>query len=198
MDSEQSKPLEDEVKKLREAYLKQGFLKHIRLLAFVEELPDSTFPLELFTEDGTSLGVLNFRRWKHGEVTNMHKLPFYSKIAVGEELTPEESIKFKAAKAEMVSLVVDNKRLWDEVATSHPGVLDEVFAVVSVLSGLSPKFIDELDDFMNEDFGYNYGMLWFYIFHKTPSEIAQLPETDVQTINMWLYKWSERLGRKGT
>ena len=196
MDSEQGKPVEADVQKLREAYLKEGFLKHLKILSFVEDSPDKTFPLEMSTSDGKSLGTLSFRRWRHGEVMNLHKLPFYSKVIMAQELTPQEKLQYVATKAEMVALATDNRRLWDEIVTDHPEVLDQTFDILSIFSGITPKFMQELEDFMNEDFGYNYGTLWFYIFHKTPSEIAQLPETDIQTVNMWLYKWSERLGRK--
>ena len=197
MDSEQGRPVDD-VKKLREAYLKEGFLKHLKILSFVEESPDKTYTLEISKDDGAFLGVIGFRKWKHGEVMNLHKLPFYHKIIMGEELTPEEKLQYRATKAEMVGMAVENRRLWEEMLTVHPDALEQTFGIISILSGLSPKFMEELEEFMNEDFGYNYGNLWFYLFHKTPSEIAELPETDVQTINMWLYKWSERVGRQRT
>lgn len=189
----QSKPIGEEFDKLREKYFQEA-LRHQKFLSQIEERADKTYILDLTDDNANRLCTIRLRKLRHGEAMLLHRLQFYHKIIQGKNLEPEEKAQYEALKAELVKMTISDKNQWEDHLSKHPELLTPVYNAVLAISGMTEGFAKDLEEFMNEEFGFGYGQIWFMLFGRTPSEIADLPETDVQAITMWIHKWSEKVG----
>ena len=184
---------EEKFTKLRKQLLSETVLKPQRFLTKIEQASDRIYTVDLPDQSGKKLGTLRFKRLTHGDIIQMNALPFYHKFLSHEKLTDDENERLKMMELEMIRAVTLDKARWDEIVQENDQLIEPVFNVVLAISGIDEQFNQELDDFMNTEFGYNYGFIWFGIFGKLPSEVAKLPESDVKTVTSWVVKWSERM-----
>ena len=191
MAEETGRPLTEgpEFDALRKEFLKETRFKHYPFLARLEEPADRVYEV---TYQGKKV---RFRKWTHGEVGYFLKLPFYTKIATNQELDPKEQAQFDALKTNMVSNILIDRPIWEEFLTD-PRFVDFMFYGAQYVSGMDKAFNDGLKDFMASDLGFTYGAIWFFHMKKTPSEVANLPESDISAVTSWFQNWVERAKRE--
>lgn len=180
-----------EVEKARAFLLSETVLKHAKFLGLVEKQRERVFAVPVDV-DGTT-EIFRFRRFTHEQATRITILPFFEKILSNSSLSEEEQKQWEAFQVEMlVEITIDSKK-WEDVISVKPHLVPILYSVVAHFSGLSDEFQSGLKDLMNSDFGFNYGYIWFNLFHLTPSQVSQLPETDVLMVHKWFETWFKRL-----
>ena len=182
-----------DLEKLRRDFLKAARFGHHEILGQLQQSKDKEYPFTI--SRGGKSAPIRFRRWKYGEAIVFTQLPFYDKILASETLTPDEMDRFALARVELVREACLDKNRWDELVELDPRVVDQAFITLTFMSGLNDSFAAKLVDFMDSDLGYNYGLIWFTILKRTPSEIADLPFADVMAVNVWAQKWGERMNK---
>ena len=189
MVQEDTKPVDWDL--LESKLLEKTTLEHEPFLALVESPADFIYSFNLKIGD-KDYGFVRFKKWTHEQAGRVRLLPFYFKLASKKKLTEEEEKSFTAFKIEMVSdCLVDRQRfdLGDTLFVNY------IYLMCAHVSGLDEDFTKSLEAFSNSDHGLNYGMLWFSMFGKTPSEVARLPESDVRVIYKWFEKYSEKVNQ---
>ena len=180
-----------EVDKLRGALLSETVLKHAKFLEQVEKEPSRIFAIPVEVDD--TIEVYRFRRLTHEQASRIFTLPIFDKMIANEKMTEQEERMMDAFQLEMViEVAVDNKK-WEAILQTRPVLIPVLYNIVSHFSGMTEEFQKGLADFVNEDFGFNYGYVWFQMFRLTPSQVAQLPETDVLLVQKWVEAWYKRL-----
>ncbi len=179
------------IEELKEKYFQQK-VQHYPIVARLEEPADRVFVTTFTSEEGKSLGKVRFRKWKHGEVGYLLKLPFYHKLVGNQELTEDEKVKLEALKAELVKIAMMDKGRWADFENDKR-FIDLMFWQIQTVTLLDGNSAKAMEEFVNDDLGFDYGYIWINLLHKTPSEVAVLPEGDVSFVNLWAKKWFERL-----
>jgi hypothetical protein len=138
---------------------------------------------------------LRFKRFTHGTADLLVGLSFYDKLITEPVvLTDEEMQRLLVVKKRMCLEAILDRDKWRPLL-DIPKVLAMVYNVIAVVSGLSPETDKGLEDFFDSDRGYAYGLLWFHEMHMTPSQVANLPESDVKAVQIWAGKWADRVPR---
>lgn len=174
------------VERLRERLYEDSIVTPQRFLAQVEVDADKIYTVAL------PEGTVRFRRWNHEEASRLFYLPFIRKLLTKDPLSEEEITQFSAFETEMVSEAILDAGKWASKLGDEKFV-STLYLIIATMSGMDEEFDTNLSKFMDSEFGFAYGWLWFQIFGKTPSEIAKLPETDVKTINRWIMNYAERM-----
>lgn len=183
--------------KLRERFTEQTLIEPQQFLAHIESDSNHVYvhPLKIGEKD---YGIIRFRRWSHEETNRFQYLPYLPKLLSGEALTPAEETEYLTFQAEMVVDALIDKTRWFHLLSEDEEFVRSVFNLISYVSGVHSEFDREMDDFVDSNLGYAYGLVWFQMMRRTPSEIAKLPETDVKTVNAWIIRWMERMQKDGS
>jgi len=186
----------EEEQRLR-AYLVEDTIKPSRFQMQFEEAAEKIYSLLIEDVDDQTGKVVNsnhiqFRRWHHEEAMLLYKLPFIPKLAAKQDLSEDEKKLWKEFKIEMISYALIDLHKWAN-HLNRDSFIDQMYVSISIVSGADPEFERKLEDFMNSDLGFVYGELWFLILHKTPSQIAKIPETDYIVINSWMKRYVQRM-----
>lgn len=182
--------------KLRSEYSEQKS-KHYSIISRLEEPADREYQAKFTAKDGRLLGVISYRKLLHGEIGYILRLPFIGKLVTQQELTPDEQAKFDVLKGELVDIAVlpKSKPLWDTLKTDKK-IVDALWVNIQYTSGMDSTFATQLDELTTDDFGFTYGAIALTLLHKTPSELALLPESDILFANLWFTKWAKRSQEK--
>ena len=184
----------EETKKLQKQIIERQIedsIKHEKFLALIETTPNFKFTIPI-KHNGKDK-KLTFRRWNHEEATRIRTMPIYSKLVKNETLDEDEEKQWFIFKIDIVSEVIDEKSLYDDLVKEDNQYVDSMFNIVAFFSGVNDDFDKKLKDFMESDYGYLYGYLWLQIQGKTPSDVAKLPEMDVKFARAWLSKALEKM-----
>ena len=188
-----------EHERLRKVFLNETFYKYQAILSRLED-PNLDKPLRfpLRRTDGTDLGTYEFRRFTHGEVTLLTRLPYFQKLAAkpAEPLTEAEQSGYELVKEELALRASTEPNRWQQLLEREPFQYRGVFSLLFTLSAMDEKFFEEMQSFFDSDLGYNYGLVWFSLFHLPPSLVAKLPESDYQAVMHWVAKWAERMAKR--
>jgi hypothetical protein len=190
--AEQPAPIALTPEELKETYYKDK-AKHSALLSRLEAPKDRKF-IATITKGPQTYRVA-YRELLHGEVALVGLLPFFYKLIADppQKLTEQEQARYDALKAELLDMAIldESRPTWEKLA-GDPRIADLMWQNVAYSSGLDKSFADQLDEFLTDNIGFNYGDIVFGLLRRTPSEVALLPEKDVVFANVWYQKWSER------
>lgn len=177
---------------LRAILAEESQVKPARFIARMEEPADKIYSVKI-EYLGKDHGILRFRRWSHEEASRILALPFAGKLLAKKELTAEEQNRLDAFHIEMVLDVIKDVSVWHKLIEENIELTANIYYLIQSISGADNQFDEQLDDFLKTDYAWLYGLTWFYIMRKTPSEVAKLPESDVKVIQAWVQTWLERV-----
>ena len=178
----------------RRKFLQATVFSKVRFLAQIERQSDEPYTVAIPAAfDGKEHGVLEFKKWTHQQANMFYKLPFIDKFEGKTPLTDEEKEKYLEFQRMMVLDSVLDKGKWKELIESSKQFVTMIFDLMAKVSGVTKDFESSLSEFMDSDYGLAYGLMWFQMFGKTPSEVAVLPEMDYKTVVAWMQRWMEKL-----
>ena len=145
--------------------------------------------------------ILRYHRWTHDQANILSELPFSWKFNLHEDdpntkLTPDEELKFRAIKLELIRKAILDKDNWAEFLNGyddHPREIEMIYLKIMFDSMNTKFFTEKLKEFMQTDEGYRYGYFWFIHLGKLPHEIGDMPDSSVKAANMWLALWGHKV-----
>lgn len=186
MASEQNKKVEISFKDLENKLIEENLkAERFRTLIEVPSKYEYFYPFEN--------KIVKFHRWMREEASQLNSLPYAPKLNNTQELSDEEKLHFLKFKAQMVILALTEPNKWIPVLEDNVQLIEQLFNFIAYVSGLDKVFNEDLEKFASSDYGQNYGSLWFLMMRKTPSEVAELPESDVRAVESWFAKYVEKV-----
>jgi hypothetical protein len=159
--------------------------------AVLEEPADKIYSLKVRDR------ILRYHRWTHDQANILSELPFSWKFNLPDsKLTDEEELQFRAIKVGLIHKAILDKDNWAEFLNEydkHPDEIERIYLQIMFDSMNTKFFTEKLKDFMASDAGFLYGYFWFFVMHKLPHEIGEMPDSSVNAANVWLSKWANRV-----
>lgn len=133
-----------------------------------------------------------FRKLAHAEVTMITGQPYFHKLVGQLPLDEKETDEWKKTQRSMTAALCTEPNRWLEFVEKSP---DWVGVIFGSLMKESTADVLALDEFFDSDYGWNYGLLWFGMMGRLPSEVGASSERDYQAVSSWFRKNRERMAK---
>ncbi len=172
--------------------LKKQFLNErvYRFQPTVNAIEDANWGKPVFITIGDKKWT--FRKLVHAEVTMITGLPYFHKLISQKPLDDKEAQEWKGTQKTMTAALCAEPNSWLQFVEKSPAWVEQVFASLMKESTID---VLALDEFFDSDYGWNYGLLWFGMMTRTPSEVGAMSERDYQAVSSWFRKNRERMNK---
>lgn len=133
-----------------------------------------------------------FRKLSHAEVTTMTGLPYFHKLVSQQPLDEKEQKAWLDTQRTMTAALCMEPNRWLAFVEKSSQWVGVVFGS---LMKESTADVLALDEFFDSDYGWNYGLLWFGMMGRLPSEVGASSERDYQAVSSWFRKNRERMSK---